>query len=284
VRGTGGQLKKAEGWLVRGIRAVWERWRVLGAILFASLLLSGCVEYDVGVNFESQTHGELVQHIQLGEQLTSFSGATVREWLDSIDRRARLLGGRTKRLSQQEMTVTIPFNNGAELQEKFNQFFNPPDKKKSQPAAALETQLPEIKSHLGVSQNNYLLALRNRLSYDLDMRSLGVLSSEGNVLVSAGSLLDLNFRLNTPWGARSVDTDGALSPEIRQEGRQLVWTLNPGQVNHLEVIFWVPSPIGIGAVAIILLVATGTFLKYRLLPALGAAKRPKPPVEPKPTA
>ncbi len=273
MRGTGGQLKKAEGWLVRGIRAVWERWRVLGAILFASLLLSGCVEYDVGVNFESQTHGELVQHIQLGEQLTSFSGATVREWLDSIDRRARLLGGRTKRLSQQEMTVTIPFNNGAELQEKFNQFFNPPDKKKSQPAAALETQLPEIKSHLGVSQNNYLLALRNRLSYDLDMRSLGVLSSEGNVLVSAGSLLDLNFRLNTPWGARSVDTDGALSPEIRQEGRQLVWTLNPGQVNHLEVIFWVPSPIGIGAV-----------LKYRLLPALGAAKRPKPPVEPKPTA
>ncbi|MBW4492231.1 MAG: DUF3153 domain-containing protein [Oscillatoria princeps RMCB-10] len=284
MRGTGEQLRKAEGWLVRGIRAVWERWRVLGAILFASLLLSGCVEYDVGVNFESQTHGELVQHIQLGEQLTSFSGATVREWLDSIDRRARLLGGRTKRVSQQEMTVTIPFNNGAELEQKFNEFFNPPDKKKSQSAAALDSQLPDIKSHLSVTQNNFLLALRNRLSYELDMRSLGVLSSDGNVLVSAGSLLDLHFRLNTPWGGRSVETDGGLSPEIRQEGRQLVWTLNPGQVNHLEAIFWVPSPIGIGAVAIILLVAAGTFLKYRLLPAFGTGKRQKSPVEPKPTA
>lgn len=259
--------------------------RVLLAILLASMLLSGCVEYDVGVNFESQTHGELVQHIKLGEKLTSFSGSTVQEWLESIEGRSRLSGGRTNRLSDREIKVTIPFNNGAELEEKFNQFFNPGDRKISGSDAKLESALPEIKSKISVTQNNLLLVLRNQLSYDLDMRSLGVLSSKGNVLVSPGSLIDLQFSLNTPWGARSIETiTDALGPEIRSRGRQLVWTLKPGQLNHIEVIFWVPSPIGIGAIAIILFVATGSFLKYQLFPAVGIGKRQKPAVSRQPSA
>ena len=49
-------------------------------VLLVSLLLSGCVQYDVGVNFSNQNHGELVQHIKLGQRLTSFSGDSVYEW------------------------------------------------------------------------------------------------------------------------------------------------------------------------------------------------------------
>jgi hypothetical protein len=269
--------------LMRTIRTIWSRWRLLWVIFLASLLLSGCVEYDVGVNFESQTHGEIVQHIQLGEQLRSFSSLTVQQWLDSVKRRSQQLGGKTQRISDQEMVVTIPFNNGAELEEKFNQFFNPVDSKKSRSDAKLEPELPEIKSHLTVNQNNWLFAIRNRLIYDLDLRSLGVLSSEGNVLVSPGELVDVKFSLNTPWGARTIQS-AADDTSLEKQGNQLVWALTPGQLNHLETVFWVPSPIGIGAFLIILLVAAGGYLKYQLLPALGIGSRRKPTVSPKPSA
>jgi hypothetical protein len=83
------------------------------------------VEYDVGVTFNSPHRGEIVQHIKLGERLTSFSGDSAQEWLTSIERRVRQLQGKTKRVSNEEITVTIPFNNGAELEAKFNEFFNP---------------------------------------------------------------------------------------------------------------------------------------------------------------
>ena len=240
-------------------------------------LVTGCVQYDVGVNFESQTRGEIVQHIKLGERLTSFSSDTVAEWLKSVERRVRLLDGKTKRLSQTEVLVRIPFNNGAELQDKFNQFYNPiAQTAKSRVASPLETDLPKFESHLNVKQNNLLLVLRNRLSLELDLRSLSLLSSNGSLLLSPGGLLELDFSLNTPWGAKSIETvAGALVPESYQQGKQLVWKLKPGEINYLEAIFWIPSPVGIGALIIALFVAAGIALKYQILPALGIGKKPQ---------
>jgi hypothetical protein len=240
-------------------------------------LVTGCVQYDVGVNFESQTRGEIVQHIKLGERLTSFSSETVAEWLKSVERRVRLLDGKTKRLSQTEVLVRIPFNNGAELQDKFNQFYNPiAQTAKSRVASPLETDLPKFESHLNVKQNNLLLVLRNRLSLELDLRSLSLLSSNGSLLLSPGGLLELDFSLNTPWGAKSIETvAGALVPESYQQGKQLVWKLKPGEINYLEAIFWIPSPVGIGALIIALFVAAGIALKYQILPALGIGKKPQ---------
>jgi len=240
-------------------------------------LVTGCVQYDVGVNFESQTRGEIVQHIKLGERLTSFSSETVAEWLKSVERRVRLLDGKTKRLSPTEVLVRIPFNNGAELEDKFNQFYNPlAPTTKYRVASPLETDLPKFESHLSVKQNNLLLVLRNRLSLELDLRSLSLLSSNGSLLLSPGGLLELEFRLNTPWGAESIETvAGALVPESYQQGKQLVWKLKPGEVNYLEAIFWIPSPVGIGALIIALFVATGIALKYQILPALSIGKKPQ---------
>ncbi|MEG5018609.1 MULTISPECIES: DUF3153 domain-containing protein [unclassified Microcoleus] len=240
-------------------------------------LVTGCVQYDVGVNFESQTRGEIVQHIKLGERLTSFSSETVAEWLKSVERRVRLLDGKTKRVSPTEVLVTIPFNNGAELQDKFNQFYNPiAPTTKSLVSSRLETDLPKFESHLSVKQNNLLLVLRNRLSLELDLRSLSLLSSNGSLLLSPGGLLELDFSLNTPWGAESIETvAGALVPESYQQGKQLVWKLKPGEVNYLEAIFWIPSPVGIGALIIALFVAAGIALKYQILPGLGIGKKPQ---------
>lgn len=239
-------------------------------------LVTGCVQYDVGVNFDSQTHGEIVQHIKLGERLTSFSSETVGDWLKSVEKRARLLDGKTKRLSEREVIVTIPFNNGAELEDKFNQFYNPIAKTaKSRVASPLETDLPKFESHLSVKQNNLLLVLRNRLSLELDLRSLALVSSNGSPLLNPGGLLELAFSLNTPWGAENIETTvaGALVPQSYQQGKQLVWKLKPGEVNYLEATFWIPSPVGIGALIIALFVAAGIAVKYQILPALGIGKK-----------
>jgi len=255
-----------------------RRFRVVWMMLLASLLLSGCVQYDVGINFENPNRGEIVQHIKLGDRLSSLSGASAQQWLETVEQRTRRLGGKIRRSSNQEVTATIPFSSGADLNTKFNEFVNPTAKKVT--AKQTEPALPEIKSNFRLSQSNFLLLLRNHLSYTVDLRSLGVTDAKGDLLVSPSSLLDLEFRLNTPWGARSINTaSNAVNAERRQQGHELVWTLQPGQINHLEAVFWLPSPLGIGTVVIVLLVLGGWYLKYQTLPGQTATSTQVPASE-----
>jgi Protein of unknown function (DUF3153) len=239
---------------------------ILWVVLLTSLLLTGCVKYDVGINFGNSNSGELVQHIKLGERLTSFSGDSVYEWLNSIERRTRQLEGKTQRVSQEEIIVTIPFSSGRELQEKFNEFFN---SRANQPSESVQSEsdseLPKIESNVLLEENNFLLLVRNRLIYDLDLRSLSLIASKGNVLTNAGSILDLEFSLKTPWGAKNIQlTETAIEPE--KNGNQLVWKLQPGELNHIEAVFWLPSPLGIGGLLIILFVSGGLYLRYNFMP------------------
>lgn len=255
--------------LLQFIPRILNRLRVLWVVLLASLLLSGCVQYDVGINFEGQHRGTIVQHIKLEERLTNFSKDQVNEWLKSLERRARQLQGKTQRLSDQEIIVTLPFSNGQELESKFNQFFNPADQKKStdKANATEDVDLPNFNSRISLTQGNFIFWVRNQLSYELDLRSLGVLSANGNVIVSPDSLLNLQFSLETPWAARSIEKNpNSLTPEVYDDGHQLVWTLQPGQLNHIEAVFWLPSPLGIGAFVIVLLVLGGFYVKYKSFP------------------
>ncbi|GAB1540271.1 hypothetical protein NUACC21_29400 [Scytonema sp. NUACC21] len=242
------------------------RRSIVAIVLLTSLLLSGCVKYDLGVNFDNANHGELVQRIKLEERLISFSGDSVYEWLNSIERRARKLEGKIRRISREEIIVSIPFSNGRELQTKFNEFFHPNGLQKSeQLKGEYNSELPKIDSNILLFQNNFLLLVKNRLIYDIDLRSLGLISSKGNVLSNPGSILDLEFGLNTPWGAKNNQkTENSLVPE--KNGNQLVWKLKPGELNHIEVVFWLPSPLGIGTVFIILFVLGGLYLRYSFMP------------------
>lgn len=243
----------------------FARLRFVCLVLFASLLLSGCVQYEAGVNFDNSNRGELVQHIKLAERLTSFSGDSVYEWLNSIERRARKQEGKVRRLSQEEIIVTIPFSNGEELQTKFNEFFNPNINQKAEVKGTSDSELPKIESNLLLFQNNFLLLVRNRLIYDVDLRSLSLIASNGNVLANAGSILDLEFSLKTPWGAKSIQqSESAIAPEKNEN--KLVWKLTPGQLNHIEAVFWLPSPLGIGTLLIILFVGGGLYLRYTFMP------------------
>lgn len=241
-----------------------RRFLPLLVALLALFTLTGCVRYDLGIHYFSQTRGEIVQRIRLGESVTNFNGDVARDWLRSLERRTKELGGKTRRRSLEDLTIRIPFNNGEELTDKFNRFFAPPSTRTaavSDPEEGDDEEIawPEIASHLSLQESNWLLVQRNRLIYDLDVRSLGLLAPNGHVIISPDALLELDFNLTTPWGARVVP--GSALPQRSSWNRQLSWTLKAAEPNHLEVIFWVPSPLGLGTVVILVLVILGALLK-----------------------
>ena len=169
--------------------SVWGRLRrspLLLVVALSTLLLSGCVRYDVGIHFDSQTHGEIVQDITLSQRFVNLSSTTVDRWTQSLKQRARSLQGYSKPLSDRRWRVVIPFNNGDDLVEKFESFFNPVEQNGLTPEQAGE--IPELETHLSLNQKNLIFAIANHLSLDVDLRALGVLSSEGNVLISRCSV------------------------------------------------------------------------------------------------
>jgi Protein of unknown function (DUF3153) len=228
------------------------RLRLVWFILISVFFLSGCVHYDAGVSFADANHGEIVQHIRLKSQSSSLGESVAATWVESLEQRTKALGGRTRQLSAQEWRLTMPFYNAKDLEMKFNQLLQPP--------AGQKGDLPV--SRLQIKTLNRLLWQRNELQYDLDLRSLRA-TLQNNFSES----LDLEFKLRTPWGARIPTVNGKLSPTLRKSGWQLVWKLKPGAMNHIEVVFLLPSPIGIGFVAIALFVIVGAMAKVLSRPA-----------------
>ena len=235
-----------------------QGWRLLQSLVLiciASFLLSSCAQYEVGVNFYNETSGEIVQHLKLSDRLTTFTPIVADQWFDQLQARAQQLQGRGQRLAPNEFEIRIPFSSGDDLAEKFNQLFQAESSLSDRP-------IPEIIAQVQIAQDNKWLALRNQLQLDLDLRSLGVLLAQGEALVNSGDLFDLRFYLNTPWGAE-VSQTAEQGMEIETIGNQVIWSLQPGEVNHLEAVFWVPSPVGIGSVAIVLFVLAGTWFRQQ---------------------
>lgn len=223
-----------------------------------AVCLSGCVKYDTGVNFHGLNYGEIVEHIEIGEQLNSFSQNAVQTWRDSIEQRMKQAQGRIEQISDREFKVIIPFNNTQELVTRINQYFNPNSQSIN---GALK-----FNAHLQVQQNNFLLAIRNRLTYDIDLRSMIVQSNDPKVSIASGNFVDLNFSLHSPLGVTSIDAENHLKGTENSRDRRVVWQLQPGQINHIDAVFWLINPLGIGSVLIIIISGLGYYLKYHQLP------------------
>ncbi|NEQ33879.1 MAG: DUF3153 domain-containing protein [Leptolyngbya sp. SIO4C5] len=232
---------------------MWRRWWLAACLGLMALLLSGCFQSGIDIRFDSQTHGMISQQVRLEERFTRLSAAQVQQWFDQVAQQARSLGGSAQHNALETWQIKVPFNNGAELVDKFNRLM----------AAETSGLLAEVlgtaavRSQLSLSQNNLIFALRNHLNWDLDLRAVEAAQPTGGVLSNIEPL-DLRFSLTTPWGIKSLT---AQPGEILQSGR----SLQLGQLNQIEAVFWVPSPIGIGAAAIALLVLIGWFVRHRVL-------------------
>jgi hypothetical protein len=230
------------------------------------LLISGCIQSTTEINFAGQSGGEIVEHIKLAGAV---QGLTDQSWLEKVQQQARRVGGQTQRPNPQQLDVVIPFDNGPDLARKLNQFVQPVSTVKGTANRGQVSSLPNVPATLTVTQQNFLLLLRNHFTYDVDLRSLGIQSTNGDVLLSPSSLVDLQLSLQTPWGARSIkrkSTDTTqINPTVIRQGKTLLWKLQPGYLNHLEAAFIYPSPVGWGAIAIILLVSAGLWYQNRKL-------------------
>jgi Protein of unknown function (DUF3153) len=236
---------------------VYQKLVIILCVIAVSL--SGCVKYDTGINFYSLNYGEIIEHIQLSEQINSFSQKAVQNWITTIEQRTKQAQGRIERLSDRELKVVIPFNNSTDLARKINQYFN------------LSQVSPELQSQLGtqmkIKQSNFLLVVKNHLTYDIDLRSILTPATDPKVaVIPSTAALNLNFSLSSPWGIKIGDVDHQKSGIKSTQAGQASWQLQTGQINHIDAIFWLPNPLGIGTILIILISTIGYYLKYRQLP------------------
>lgn len=202
--------------------------------LLLTLTLSGCVQYETTIRFQSFNAGELVQHVRIEPQLYQLDKPAVDRWISSIKQRTQALGGQLQHSSQLDLTATLPFHTAQELTEKFAAFFSG--------AAASGSIAPQLE----IQENNFLLASRYRLDYDVDLSSL-----TNNLSPASTKSSDLSFALSlqVPSGPWSLSQR---------------WQLPIGQPHHPQATFWLLNPLGIGGVLIIGLVVVAYRLHSRL--------------------
>ncbi|BAZ45082.1 hypothetical protein NIES4102_20990 [Chondrocystis sp. NIES-4102] len=238
---------------------------LLPLVLCLTTLLTGCVNYDVGLSFATPYSGEITQHIKVTDTLNNLAPSDSRKWLNSLEERSRQLEGNVKKINATELVLTIPFSNGAELAHKFNQLFQT----SIVPNATIpkgKADLIQLNSHIDLHQSNLILVERNSLDLAIDLRALKVLSNQDKIQIDPDSLANIELQLNTPWLARNVASTDNIQPIRNPLRKGLIWQLHPGEVNHIQAVFWLPSPLGIGSALIILLMLGGFFLKYRRFP------------------
>lgn len=230
----------------------------LPLILTILFFLTGCVNYDVGINFQGQHRGTIVQRIELKQQLIDLSADVARDWVTDIEARAQKLGGTTKIVSPGVVSIAIPFSNGDELVTKFNSFFNPNSQDIARLARVKDPAIEQLYAEAALHQSNLLFLERNRLSLAIDLRAFGLLSqTEDKLVIDSNNLIDLKFSLDAPWGTKNLLNQNSLAATVVEDRHRLVWQLQPGKINRIEAVFWYPSTLGIGAIVITLLMLVG---------------------------
>ncbi|HEY9689526.1 MAG TPA: DUF3153 domain-containing protein, partial [Coleofasciculaceae cyanobacterium] len=181
----------------RILRRIWG-----GLLAVAVVLLAGCVDLETEVRFGEANHGEVVQTLRLDESWQVWGGATAHEWLDRWADRARSLGGQVLNQSDRTLTIAIPFHNGRDLQSTFQAFSTPPahpstpDPDRADPSLLFDRLA--FPSQFQLHQQNWLIAVRNQLRYEVDLRSLAAVGGNQFALVDADRLLRWRFGLRVP--------------------------------------------------------------------------------------
>ncbi len=216
----------------------------LALVLGVALGLGGCLRYDLGIEFKTPHQGVLVQHIQWAQGGDALGTA----WQGALRERVQQVGGSLRLQEGQGLEIRVPFANARDLAQRFNQFFGSDG---GEPLR-LPGNLP-VTAHLDWQQGNWLLAIYTRLSLSLDLTALPDSQTFGPPRLQGVPWFTGQVNLSTPWGWHPVGQKG-------ESGSPLA--LVPGQVNTFTAEFWLPSPIGVGALGIAAAIALGYRLKY----------------------
>ncbi|MGF1571276.1 MAG: DUF3153 domain-containing protein [Nodosilinea sp.] len=244
---------------IEPLRSWGRRLRLL--LLPLLILLSSCLQSDLTLRFDHQTHGQILQSINLSERGAALARDSLNPWLASLEQPVQQLGG-TLRQDSQTIALSVPFSTSQDLVERFDQLFGTVPAEFSDAAPQLVIpRLGTVPFRLGVDQHSWGVASRTHLTYDLDLREL-----PANEIPGSGAKrpwAELYFSLQTPWGVGQV-LPTSLRP-VTQLPTETRWQLQPGELNHIDVDFWLPNAVGIGTVIILVMVLGGYFLRYRLL-------------------
>ncbi|MGI0479474.1 DUF3153 domain-containing protein [Geminocystis sp. CENA526] len=237
-------------------------------LLCLMITLTGCVRYDVNVYFPHVNSGMMIQHIKLGEQLTSFSKGEGDFLLKNIENQAKKLDGKTRRISKEELVVIIPFDNGKDLVTKFNQFFVAPDTDKTRKKLGESdyNTLLNLNANMSIEQKNLLLLERNTLNFNADLTPLGVIGNDGTIIISSGDLIDLKIQFSFPFGTKLITNDYPKWEKLPNNSYEI--SLEAGQINDIKAIFWLPNYVGLGTILIVAFILLGYYLKYKKLPLI----------------
>lgn len=117
---------------------------------------------------------------------------------------------------------------------------------------------------LAIRETNWILGVRQRLSLEFDLEPL-----------AGWSGLDLALRLEPLRRAAVLRAEPEAVVPLPGEGQRLLWRLQPGALNRLELRCWRWSPIGLGAVLIGLVLALVLLLqRIRLRLGFGLPELP----------
>ena len=202
-------------------RSIVRLTAVVGLVSCCALL-TGCVDYNLGIQFESPNAGQLTHRIKL----ENYTNPTAQAFLQQVRQQTDRVQGSLRSISPQESLVTIPFHTATELEHLFNRFFQ------TGSMNASASGLPTVVSHVTIDQGNWLLFEHDRLTFDVDLSAFGLQGTES--FVDPSTLFNLTMAVN-----------------------KRTWDLHAGKKNHVVTDLWMPMPLGWGTVAIGLLVGFG---------------------------
>ncbi|MEO0801891.1 MAG: DUF3153 domain-containing protein [Cyanobacteria bacterium J06642_2] len=252
-----------------------SRWGKVAAIALTALATTGCVRYELGLQFNWMGGGEITQDLSWDSMLAGLANelevGVTDQLIAEVERRAEKVEGSLARISDSHVRVTIPFDRYSELEEKVDAFINEPWVVLPDAQSQLLPQAPvQLASNAAAAEVNTVFSNEgtphDSIPSGREIAQATVAPSSELEIDRQSFILmdryiltyDLDLRgvaVDVPGGLFSLSIDRLLdltfslqtplrpstSNATSQVGNRLTWDLETGRVNRLEAVFWLPS-------------------------------------------
>ena len=225
---------------------------VVLALLLLVPLLGGCMEIHSELRFEGPGR------LQLRQELHNPAGVPT-PWMERFQ--ASLLQGPVPFHSRRVgngLQISSPVLPARQALEAFGDSIT-----RAASLAGVNLPVPV----LTLQETNWLLGVRQRLQLDLDLRPVDPLPTLALTL----EITPAGLAISQQGGPRPATVE----PSAAGRGPRLIWPLQPGAENHLELRCWRWSPLGLGGLLVaVVLMVTLLLQRIRLLLGFGPPQLP----------